>query len=277
MENPKGILVVNHFLKTEKFNTLHGHLIESAKEAGIELALKTNLELATERPTGDFVLFWDKDVVLARRLENEGFRVFNSSDSIRKCDNKAETYVELLGTVPQPKTLISPLTYFKTDLHEFVTNAVDILGLPLVLKECYGSFGEGVYLCNTEKEINEIAQKISPRPFILQQFIKEAYGCDTRLEVVHGKVVAAIERENKNDFRANLTNGGVAKPHTPTSEECAIALTACEKLGLSFGGVDILNGNTLCEVNSNAHIINIMNVTGVDIAPHIFECIKTSL
>lgn len=277
MENPKGILVVNHFLKTEKFNTLHGHLIESAKEAGIELALKTNLELATERPTGDFVLFWDKDVVLARRLENEGFRVFNSSDSIRKCDNKAETYVELLGTVPQPKTLISPLTYFKTDLHEFVTNAVGILGLPLVLKECYGSFGEGVYLCNTEKEINEIAQKISPRPFILQQFIKEAYGRDTRLEVVGGKIVAAIERENKNDFRANLTNGGVAKPHTPTSEECAIALTACEKLGLSFGGVDILNGNTLCEVNSNAHIINIMNVTGVDIAPHIFECIKTSL
>ena len=38
-----------------------------------------------------------------------------------------------------------------------------------------------------------------------------------------------------------------------------------------FGGVDILDGGYVCEVNSNAHIINIMKSTGVDIAPMIFE------
>ena len=29
--------------------------------------------------------------------------------------------------------------------------------------------------------------------------------------------------------------------------------------------------NQVCEVNSNAHIINIMQTTGVDVAPLIFE------
>lgn len=56
-----------------------------------------------------------------------------------------------------------------------------------------------------------------------------------------------------------------------------IALDACKALGLTFGGVDILQGGILCEVNSNAHIINIMNCTGVDIAPLIFEEIKSRL
>ena len=49
------------------------------------------------------------------------------------------------------------------------------------------------------------------------------------------------------------------------------AVDACKALGLTFGGVDIMQGNTVCEVNSNSHIINIMQTTGVDVAPLIFE------
>ncbi|MBQ9938736.1 MAG: hypothetical protein IJO96_04310, partial [Oscillospiraceae bacterium] len=43
-------------------------------------------------------------------------------------------------------------------------------------------------------------------------------------------------------------------------------------LGLDFGGVDILfgeNGPIVCEVNSNAHMKNIRDVTGIDVAEHI--------
>ncbi len=68
----KGILAVNHFLNTHKYNELHSHLISHALKENIELTIKTNLELATEHPVCDFVLFWDKDINLARRLENEG-------------------------------------------------------------------------------------------------------------------------------------------------------------------------------------------------------------
>ena len=37
-----GILTVNHFLKGEKYDTLHNHLVNSAKKCGINLNIKTN-------------------------------------------------------------------------------------------------------------------------------------------------------------------------------------------------------------------------------------------
>lgn len=269
-----GILVVNHFLNSEKFNTLHSHLIKAAEKQGIRLELKTNSEMAfySERP--DFVLFWDKDIMLAKSLEKQGLPVFNSSEAIRKCDNKAETYIELSGIVKQPETIIAPLTFFKADFSEFVDAAVDKLGLPLVFKECCGSFGEQVFLCKSKKEI---LSHISEKSFILQKFIKEASGSDIRIEIVGGRAVSAMKRENKNDFRANVTNGGTAFEYTPTARQCEIAVNVCNALGLDFGGVDIMCDDIVCEVNSNAHIINIMNCTGVDIAPFIFEDILRKL
>ena len=270
----KGILAVNHFLNTEKYNTLHSALVSSAKKEGIELKIKTNLELSVQKADCDFVLFWDKDINLARRLEHEGLPVFNSASSIEKCDDKARTYIELLGKVPQPETMIAPKTYFKADFSEFAQMAVEKLGLPVVFKECFGSFGEQVFLCNS---IDEILEHITEKPFILQKFIKASIGYDKRLEVVGGKVADAMERTNENDFRSNITNGGTMKPCVPTENEIRLAVKACEELGLHFGGVDILYGDLVCEVNSNAHIINIMKCTDIDIAALIFNEIKQNL
>lgn len=269
-----GILTVNHFLRSSKFNELHSHLVNSAKKMDIDLVIKTNLELAVQNVTADFVLFWDKDINLAKRLEKTGLPVFNSSQSIAFCDDKASTYIELDGTVPQPKTLIAPKCFFKADMTEFVEKAVDILGLPVVFKECFGSFGEQVHLC---KSVDEIFSYISERPFILQEFVGDSSGRDARLEIVGGKCVSAVKRENKNDFRSNVTNGGTMTPYNPTQQEITTAVKACEKLGLTFGGVDIFENGMVCEVNSNAHIINIMKSTGVDIAPFIFREISEKI
>ena len=270
----KGILAVNHFLNAKKFNELHSTLLSSAEKQGIELEIKTNLELATENADCDFVLFWDKDIHLARQLEKKGIPVFNSALAIEKCDDKARTYIELLGIVPQPETIIAPKTYFKADFSEFVERAVQKLGLPVVFKECFGSFGEQVFLCNS---VEDVLSHITEKPFVLQKFIKSSYGHDKRLEVVGGKVVAAMERTNENDFRSNITNGGSMKPCTPSEEETRLAVTACEALGINFGGVDILDGGLVCEVNSNAHIINIMKCTDIDIAALIFKEIQRTL
>lgn len=269
-----GILAVNHFLSSNKFNLLHRHLLKSAERSGVTLEIKTNLQLAFEPAMADFVLFWDKDINLARRIEKDGTPVFNNSESIMKCDDKARTYIELLEKIPQPKTVIAPKTYFSSDFSEFVDSSIKNLGLPLVFKECFGSFGEQVFLCRTKKEI---ISHITERPFILQEFIKESAGHDVRLEVVGNQVICAMERINENDFRANITNGGKMKPYTPTEKEKEAAIKACRILGLSFGGVDMLDGNILCEVNSNAHILNIMECTGIDIAPYIFDEIRKSI
>ena len=269
-----GILAVNHFLNGEKFRQLHAHLISAAEKSGIELVLKTNLELATQEAKGDFVLFWDKDINLARRLEKSGLAVFNSSESIALCDDKARTYIELDGIVPQPETYISPKCYCESDMSEFVSEAAARLGFPLVFKECFGSFGQQVHLCGS---IQEVMGLISEKPFILQKFIAASVGRDKRLEIVGGRCVSAVRRMNENDFRSNVTNGGTMEPYTPTAEEIESATAACNALGLTFGGVDILENGVVCEVNSNAHIINIMNCTDIDIAPVIFEEIRSRI
>ena len=111
---------------------------------------------------------------------------------------------------------------------------------------------------------------INGKPFLLQEYV-ECNNSDVRLEVVGDRVVAAMKRHNDNDFRSNITNGGTASEHTPTEYEKQTAVAVCKELGLTFGGVDILPNGMVCEVNSNAHIINIMNTTGVDVAPLIFD------
>ena len=263
-----GFLVVNAYLEGEKFNTLHKHLINCAESMGISLKLKNNEEMLFSDEACDFVLFWDKDVNLAKRLENRGYKVFNSARSIELCDVKAKTYLALEGIVKQPETLVAPLSFFDADYSDFAKKAADKLGLPLVFKECCGSFGEQVYLCST---VDEIVSHINGKPFLLQEFIADSNGEDVRLEIVGGRCVAAMKRSNKSDFRSNLTNGGTAVPYTPAAEEAELAVKACNALGLTFGGVDILHGGYVCEVNSNAHIINLLDVTGIDVAPLIFN------
>ena len=87
----------------EKFEEIYSWLIEAAKERNINLKKLPNDQLDSiipadpeninwrERP--EFVLFWDKDVNLARMLEREGFRVFNNADGIEACSAMvAETW-----------------------------------------------------------------------------------------------------------------------------------------------------------------------------------------
>ena len=75
-----GILIVNGFLRTEKFRELEELFLEAAHSLSISLSVLTNAQVftgLTERP--DFVLFWDKDTLLARRFEMEGIPVYNSA------------------------------------------------------------------------------------------------------------------------------------------------------------------------------------------------------
>lgn len=265
-----GLLIVNHFLNTSKFSELHSHILHTAEKMNIKLKIRTNMDIALSCEKADFALFWDKDVNVAHMLEKRGVPVFNSAQGIAICDDKARTYIELEGKFKQPKTIVSPKTFFNNpdDFSGFVDKAVEKLGLPLVFKECFGSFGEQVFLC---KNKGEIMSHISERPFILQEYVEQFRGRDLRLEVVGDNVVASVERINENDFRANVTNGGTMKKYEPTEEQKRLAVAACKHLGLTFGGVDIFPDGTVIEVNSNAHIMNIMRTTGVDIAPIIFE------
>lgn len=262
-----GFLVVNHYLHGKKYDELHNHLLNVAENKGIDLGIVTNEEALFVEGKPDFVLFWDKDTVLAKSFENRGVAVFNSARSIELCDDKAKTYLALENVVSQPKTIVAPLSFFDVDYAPFVQKSVEILGFPVVFKERFGSFGEQVFLC---KSVDEVLSYINGKPFLLQEYI-ECGNSDVRLEVVGCEVVAAMKRHNDSDFRSNITNGGTAEKYTPSQIEVKTALAACKQLGLTFGGVDIMPNGMVCEVNSNAHIMNIMHTSGVDVAVNIFD------
>ncbi len=261
-------------------------MLAAASRRGVTLTALPNTALTMSvapprvtRPDGtsfssdDYVLFWDKDTRLATLLESVGVRVYNSARAIMVCDDKSETHRLLAEQgIAQPSTLLAPMTYTEVTapIDAFLASAAKILGFPMIVKECYGSFGDQVSLVHTVEELRGLAMRMESRPFILQQFIREAAGEDFRLYVVGDRVVAAMCRRSHGDFRANLRQGGTAEPYTPTEEETALALRCCRILGLSFGGVDLLHtadGTVLvCEVNSNAHLAGITACTNVDVA-----------
>jgi RimK family alpha-L-glutamate ligase len=304
-----GWLVVNEFLQSNKFNEIHVWLMEAAVKQKIDMILKTNAQLLVDLPgikqpgmnqpgkkqteafrlyqdnEPDFILFWDKDVRLAAYLEQLGYPVFNSSQAIAACDDKSLTHLALMKAgIPMPRTILAPKTFDNigyTNM-DFLKEVADRLGFPMVVKECFGSFGQQVYLAHNLKELIVLLGKTGTKPVLFQKFIASSAGRDIRLQVVGGRVIASMYRYSENgDFRANLTIGGKMKSYEPTVEQSRLAIRCCEILGLDYAGVDILFGEEnqplICEVNSNAHFKNIYDCTGVNAADAILTHIRNKL
>ena len=283
-----GWLIVNGFLGSNKFNELYNYLQNSANEYGISLQIKSNDELVGELSSGfeklpDFAIFWDKDVYLAKRLEESGVRLFNSATAVEICDNKILTALTLNDKVKTPKTIIAPKTFEGVNYSDktFLKNATKELGFPLIIKEAYGSFGHQVYLANDYLSAEKIIDRLGHKDFLMQEFISSSYGKDVRVNVVGGKVVCAMLRYNENDFRSNISSGGKMKKITLNSKQEELAVKVCSIIGLDFAGVDILFGENdqpiLCEVNSNPHFKSSLECTGVDMSKEIIKYIKDVL
>jgi RimK family alpha-L-glutamate ligase len=292
----KGWLVVNHFIHSGKFDLIYNWLVRAAENRGIELTRRTNAQLmsiiggsaASGRNTNiehpDFVIFWDKDVRLAKYLELNNCRLFNSARAIEVCDDKALTHLSLAQSgIRMPKTIIAPMTFETVGYgeYEFLELVAAELGFPIVVKECFGSFGQQVYLAKDYAELIKVAGHIGTKPMLFQEFIRTSWGRDIRINVVGSEPVAAMMRYSDSDFRANITNGGRMKEYKPSAAQIEAAVKACKWLGLDFAGVDILFGEDdepiLCEVNSSAHFKSTYDCTGVNVADYIIDHIIREL
>jgi len=159
----------------------------------------------------------------------------------------------------------------------YLDQILEELKFPFVIKECYGSLGEQVYMASNEKEMKDILGKINTKPHIFQEFIESSKGRDIRIQVVGSRIISAMYRYNKCDFRSNIALGGTAKICVPTKEMEELALKSCKIIGLDFAGVDFLigaeNEPILCEINSNPNMIGLYESTGVNTAEHIIQYI----
>lgn len=283
----KGWLVYNDSLVSKKYKDVYELYIEAANQLNVELIMISNKQVYIEimndqiaiscmdnKP--DFVLFLDKDIALAKQLELFNYRVFNSSKVIELCDNKASTLLELSKhQIKIPKTIVAPLSFNDNINEEFNNQVINKLGFPMVIKESFGSFGMQVYLVNNKEEFLSIQKKINHLPHIYQEFIQSSYGKDVRIYVSFGKVVLSILRTHESDFRANVSMGGTMEVYEPIEAFKQMAIEVTKALNADFTGVDILFGDhdepILCEVNSNSHIKNAFDVSGINVARSIVE------
>lgn len=286
----KGWIIVNNFLRIEKFLRMYNYLKESFSKENIQLEVKFSGDISEKlwgkgiEDSPSFVLFWDKDIYLAKQLENKGVKVFNSSKSIELCDNKMLMYLELMNKgVKIPKTVLAPKTFEGVNYNNlnFLDEAIKELGFPMVVKEAYGSFGKQVYLVGNRTELETLIKELNHKEFLMQEYIDSSYGIDIRVNVVEDEEIVSMIRKNPNDFRSNISNGGKGEKVILTKEQKDLALKAIKALGCDFGGVDLLYGKQgepiVCEVNSNPNFESTLLCTGVDLSQHIAKYIKTKI
>ena len=290
-----GWIIYNGTLNIPKIKELVYSLVDEAKKLNIQLEPIKNTELiamynnngeaelicSNELEEPSFIIFWDKDVFLAKHLEKMGYRVFNSSEAIKNCDHKGLMHLILSNNhIKMPKTILSPMIFdYLLNSEEYLLNCYEALGQSVIIKESMGSFGMQVYLINNRIEfINKIKELNKNKvDFIIQENIKSSFGKDIRVNIIGDKIIGAMLRESTSDFRANISQGGIGTLIDLSTEQEEIALKAHKALGLDFSGVDLLFGENneplLCEVNSNLNFLSFEKIWGKSFGRKILEYI----
>ena len=292
-----GWMIYNGYLG-DKFLEHAKLFVESAKRVGVELVPVPSTDVlvvtnesdsyiwqATTYMQPDFLLYWDKDLYLARELQRLNLPMFNTVDAIAQCIDKATTRQILSrASIKMPTTFLAPKIYTYPGVTNWATfePVIEHIGFPMVIKENFGSFGAQVYLVHDRESMKKQIEAIGDRPFLMQEFIAASSGVDARLQVVGDQVVAAMKRTSTTDFRANMTQGATAKRYEPSQEEIDLVVKAAKALGADFAGVDLLFSKDLepivCEVNANAHIVNLLACTGINAADammqHIVDVVR---
>lgn len=224
-----------------------------------------------------FIVFLDKDKYLLTMLTKCGMQVVNSKDAILTCDDKMLTYIALCSNnIAMPKTLAGSLNFYKNDssIAEQIQNIEKKIQYPLILKESYGSCGQGVYLIKNRENMRFMLDRVLCKPHILQEFIEESAGTDIRVLVIGGKVVGAMQRENSKDFRSNIEQGGIGSIYCVDSTLQKLAEKVAQILQLDYCGIDVLKRKEeyiVCEVNSNAFFKTFERITNINVAKKYVE------
>jgi RimK family alpha-L-glutamate ligase len=220
----------------------------------------------------DFCVYLDKDKYTLQMLEKSGVKLFNSYQAIEDCDDKMQTYIALSGKgVPMVKTLSGLLCYSPNEpiKEETLDKIESALSYPVIVKECFGSLGKGVYMAKDRAELKALAEQVKCRPHLFQKTVQTSVGKDIRVIVIGGKYLCAMLRFSSVDFRSNVELGGKASAYQPSEEVIALCEKTAQILGLDYCGIDVLfgeDGPLICEVNSNAFFGGMEQCTGINVA-----------
>ncbi|NUM88983.1 MAG: RimK family alpha-L-glutamate ligase [Bdellovibrionales bacterium] len=262
-------------------------LAEEARLLGVEALVVNPLRCVLSAKRGDPSVFVNGkrlegiDVVLprigtsiteygllvVRHFEAMGVPVVNESDAILNSRNKFRALQVCAG-----EGLDIPDSVLTRSLSDVPFGIRIIRSFPLVLKMLQGSQGIGVMVAHSRSSVESILSTMLSleKEVILQQFIREAAGCDIRALVINGRAVAAMKRMARGgEFRANIHRGGKGMALRLPKRYEQVAVRAARAVGLDVAGVDILesdSGPKILEINSSPGFQELERATGENIA-----------
>ncbi len=197
----------------------------------------------------------------ARRAWQEGMPVIDDPISMIRCMNKV-FLMELLGSnkVPTPPTV---LLAEEADL----PRAMDLLGLPLVVKIPDGSFSRGIHKVSTVDEFKRIADELFEETDLLlaQKFLPTEF--DWRVGVLAGEPLFVCQyrmaRGHWQIFKHHADGSSREGGHRTfdldqaPSEVIDLAVRAARPIGAGLYGVDLKqtpDGIVVMEVNDNPNL-----------------------
>jgi len=218
-------------------------------------------------------------LAVLRHFEQAGIMTVNHSESIETVKDKLRTS-QILSRhgIPIPSTMM-----VRFPIEEQLVK--DKIGFPCVVKVVTGSYGEGIYLCDRQRDFKKLMEFVdnlgNKKTMIVQKYMGHRPGEDLRVLVIGGKVIGAMKRSApEGDFRANITGGGSGESYPMTPEIEFLALETAKVLNLDIAGIDLLfteDGFVVCEANSNPGFSGFEKYCNIDVADKLTEYIKFKL
>ena len=211
---------------------------------------------------------------VVRQFEMMGTYSLNSSLSISRSRDKLRS-LQLLARAG----VGLPVTGFGHSTKD-VNGLIDAVGgPPLVIKLLEGTQGLGLILAETRKAAQAVIEAFRglDANILVQEYVREAGGSDTRCFVVGKRVVAAVKRQVfHGEMQIGRRRPDVTKTKVTPAERAA-AIEAAATLGLSVAAVDMMpsdRGPLVHDVNSSPGLRDLEEATGIDVAGKIIEYIE---
>src|SRR5262245_47005858 len=209
------------------------------------------------------------------RYEAAGGIVINPARAIEAAVDKFLTTAKL-----QAAGLLTPRTICCQTAEEAMV-AFEQLGRDIVLKPLFGSEGRGIRRLTDENLALRAFKMLTQLGAVLylQEFI-EHEGHDIRLLVI-GDRILGMRRQNKLDWRTNISRGATAEAFTPDDSLIEIARRAAAAVHAPLAGVDLLPGNDgrlyVIEVNAVPGWKGLAKALNLDVARLVLDFISESV
>lgn len=194
-----------------------------------------------------------------------GVKVLNPPRAVEVCVDKYLTNVRLVRAgLPVPETVVCQRA-------DNALAAFDQLGRDVVVKPLFGAEGRGMVRVTDGEVAWRTFRAVEQTGGVLyvQRFVRHP-GWDVRAFVVGGRVVAAMRRRSRGDWRTNVAVGGTAERVELAASERALAEKAAAAVGAAVCGVDLLPGPAgewfVIEVNAVPGWRALAEVSGLDVA-----------